>query len=86
MHDSICLEELGVPTAVIVTDEFLREAKAQCDALGLPKMEPVVIDHPLSTLSLYEINERAGQAVPGITSAWLSKESKSDGTGQSAVG
>ena len=65
------LEKLGVPTALIVTTEFVHEAKMQRTALGLPSLETVVIDHPLSTLSPSEIEARAAQAVPQVKSIWL---------------
>ena len=63
MHDAINLEEQGIPTAVIVTTEFLHEAHVQRQALGMEELEPVVITHPLSTLTDAEIDERTEQAV-----------------------
>jgi hypothetical protein len=59
MHDAATLEGLGVPTAPIVTVEFVEEARLQRDALGLRELEPAVIDHPLSTLSEEQIKGRA---------------------------
>jgi hypothetical protein len=63
---------MNVPTAVIVTTEFLREAAMQASVLGMPELKPVVIDHPLSTLSPEQIAERAEQAAPQVTKAWSS--------------
>jgi hypothetical protein len=34
----------------------------QCDALGMHDLTPIVIDHPLSTLTDEEIEQRAQQA------------------------
>lgn len=62
MHDAISLEEKGVPTAVVVTEVFLHEAQVQRAALGMNDLDPVVIQHPLSTLSDEEISSRAGDA------------------------
>lgn len=62
MHDAATLEGLGVPTAPIVTTEFVEEAHLQRDALGLRELEPAVIDHPLSTLSEEQIRQRAESA------------------------
>lgn len=70
MHDCVALEELKVPTAVIATNEFLREAHNQAAVLGMPDVEPVVIEHPLSTLSSTEIAGRAAQALPQVVRAW----------------
>jgi hypothetical protein len=40
-------------------------------ALGMSDLMPVVIDHPLSTLSEAEIDARAGQAAKGAVAVWL---------------
>jgi hypothetical protein len=71
MHDSVELEGKGLPTAVIVTSEFLLEARTQRDALGMTALEPVVIAHPLSSLTEEEIVKRAESALPLIERAWL---------------
>lgn len=64
---------MGRPTAVVVTTEFLHEAEVQRDALGLPDLLPVVIDHPLSTISEAEIDARAAQAAEQAIARWLGK-------------
>jgi len=70
MHDGISLESLGVPTAVIVTTEFLHEARVQRAALGMQGLVPVVIRHPLSSLSDEEIRGRAAQALEQVLGVW----------------
>jgi len=70
MHDGISLESLGVPTAVIVTTTFLHEARVQREALGMQGLVPVVIEHPLSSLSDDEIRGRAAQAVAQVLGVW----------------
>lgn len=70
MHDGFSLETLGVPTAVIVTTEFLHEARVQRGALGMQGLVPVVIQHPLSSLSDEEIRERAAQALEQVLGVW----------------
>jgi len=67
----VTLEALKIPTAVIVTTEFVREAATQAAVLGMPELTPVVIDHPLSTLSDDQIAGRAEQAAPQVTNIWL---------------
>jgi hypothetical protein len=57
----------------VVTTEFLHEAHMQRDALGMPDLLPVVIDHPLSTLSDAEIAARAEQAAAQAVQVWLGK-------------
>ena len=56
------MEAAARPTAVVVTTEFLHEAEVQRDALGMPDLTLVVIEHPLSTLTDEEIDKRARQA------------------------
>jgi hypothetical protein len=70
MHDGISLEALGVPTAVIVTTTFLHEAKVQRGALGMSALAPVVIEHPLSSLTDEEIDARAAQALEQALQVW----------------
>lgn len=72
MHDAATLEGLGVPTAPIVTTEFVEEARLQRDALGFHELEPAVTDHPLSTLSEEQIRQRAEAAARQCRSILLS--------------
>jgi hypothetical protein len=55
----------------VVTSEFLHEADVQRAALGMPDLTPVVIDHPLSTISDADIDARAVQAAKQATGIWL---------------
>ena len=71
MHDAVALEAGGRPTAVIVTSEFMLEADTQRDALGMTGLEPVVITHPLSSLTDAEIGKRVDEALPQIERVWL---------------
>lgn len=71
MHDSVMLEAKGRPTAMIATSEFVLEAKTQRDALGMTGLEPVVITHPLSSLTEEEIARRIEEALPQIERVWL---------------
>ena len=74
MHDAMSLESLGVPTAVIVTSEFVREAKLQRAALGMEGLVPVVIAHPLSSLIDADILARAAAALPQVQAVWAGKQ------------
>jgi len=76
MHDTVELETRGLPTALIITTEFQLEAQVQRDALGMLALDPVVIEHPLSSLTEHEIAQRAAQAWPQIESVWLSGQAR----------
>ena len=67
------MEALGRPVAVVVTAEFLHEAEVQRAALGMPDLTPVVIDHPLSTISDTAIDARAAQAAEQAEHIWLGR-------------
>ena len=54
-----------------MTSEFRHEAEVQRAALGMPDLMPVVIDHPLSTISDAEIDARAVQAAEQAARIWL---------------
>jgi hypothetical protein len=77
MHDTVMLESRGLPTAVIITGEFLLEAETQRDALGMAGLDAVVIAHPLSSLTEAEIGLRIEQALPQIERVWLSGKARS---------
>jgi hypothetical protein len=57
-----------------VTSEFLHETEVQRAALGMPDLLPVVIDHPLSTISDLEIDARAAQAAEQAARVWLGQQ------------
>ena len=71
MHDGVSLEARGRPTAVVVTGEFLHEAEVQRAALGMDALVPVVIRHPLSTLTAEEIEGRAADVATQAVRIWL---------------
>ena len=71
MHDGVSLEARNRPTAVVVTTEFLREAEAQRAALGMAGLVPVVIRHPLSTLTDAEIEARVADVATQAVRIWL---------------
>ena len=70
MHDSVALEDLGLPAAAIITSEFVVEAGTQLAALGRSDLQPVVIEHPLSTLGEEQIDARADAATPEVLRTW----------------
>ena len=74
MHDTVMLEAKGRPTAAIVTREFVLEAETQRDALGMAGLAPVVIAHPLSSLTDDEIARRTEEALPQVERVWLGNQ------------
>jgi hypothetical protein len=69
----VSLEKEGLPTAVVITEAFLHEAEVQRTALGMEGLSPVVIQHPLSTLTDEEIALRARQIAEQAPQVWLTR-------------
>ena len=65
------MERLGIPTASIITHVFLPTAKAMTRMMGVPDYEFVVAQHPLSSLTDEECDERAAQIADKVESILL---------------
>ena len=70
MHDAVGLETRGIPVALVITSEFTKEAEFQRRALGMDALKPVIITHPLSSLTAEEIDDRARQVVTQAVQVW----------------
>ncbi|WP_370180025.1 hypothetical protein [Rhodococcus wratislaviensis] len=54
-----------------MTTEFEHEARLQRDARGMADLEPVVITHPISSLTLEQLEGRAAEVAPQALDIWL---------------
>ena len=70
VNDAIQLESRGIPSAVIVTTEFQREAMLQRYARGMNDLEPIVITHPISSLPAEHLRQRSTEVAPQALSIW----------------
>jgi hypothetical protein len=71
VRDSIALEKLGIPSAVIITTEFVRETELTRQAIGMKALEPVVISHPVSSITAEEVAQRVAQIKKQAQQVWL---------------
>lgn len=71
IRDSIALEKLGVPSAAIITTEFVRETELTRQAVGMKALEPVVISHPVSSITQEEVAQRVAQIKEQAQQVWL---------------
>jgi hypothetical protein len=71
IRDSVALEKLGIPAAAIITTEFVRETELTRRALGMPDLEPIVIDHPVSSITQEEVDARVQQIKEGAQKVWV---------------
>jgi hypothetical protein len=62
LHDSIIGERLGLPSAGIMTSNFVSAAELMARALGAEGYRFVVIEHPISSASAQDLAERARRA------------------------
>ncbi|AGZ51501.1 UGSC family (seleno)protein [Mycobacterium kansasii] len=71
VNDAVRLEQAGVPTVVIVTTEFEREAQLQRESRGMAGLEPAVATHPISSLTLDQLESRAAEIAPQALRIWF---------------
>jgi hypothetical protein len=62
VHDGVFFEDSGIPTATVISAEFVRAARAQALALGAEAYETVVVAHPIQPLTREEVRALADQA------------------------
>jgi len=70
VNDAVRLEEAGLPTVVIVTTEFEHEARLQRESRGMAGLEPAVATHPISSLTLEQLDGRAAEIAPQARRIW----------------
>ncbi|MCF8477371.1 MAG: hypothetical protein K9G60_10080 [Pseudolabrys sp.] len=71
VRDAVALERLGLPSAAIITTEFAHETELTRQAIGMPGLKPVVIDHPVSSITAEEIAARVAQIKDQAQRVWL---------------
>ena len=64
MHDSVRLEEKGVPTVPLATDEFRTAARVQASRLGRPDLDAVFVPHPIQDRTDDEVRDAWLAMVP----------------------
>jgi hypothetical protein len=71
IRDAVALEDKGVPTAPIITTEFVNETRLTRTAIGMPALRPVVIDHPVSSITQEEVDARVATIKQQAQQVWL---------------
>jgi hypothetical protein len=66
LHDTIKLENWGIPAIAVATHEFTVPARAQAAALGRPDFDAVYVPHPIQDQTPAEIEARADLALDEI--------------------
>ncbi|MDQ2949756.1 MAG: hypothetical protein M3Y27_28090 [Acidobacteriota bacterium] len=68
MHDTIRLENLGVPAVALATHEFMTAARAQAAALGRPDFDAIYVPHPIQDQTKSEIEAKADAVLSEVIS------------------
>lgn len=71
VNDAVLLEQAGLPTVVIVTTEFEHEARLQREARGMAGLQPAVTTHPISSLTIEQLDGRAAEIAPQALRIWF---------------
>lgn len=71
VRDAVALEDRGLPSAPIITTEFVNETRLTRAAIGMPELRPVVINHPVSSITDDEVMERVGIIKVQAKEVWL---------------
>jgi alkanesulfonate monooxygenase SsuD/methylene tetrahydromethanopterin reductase-like flavin-dependent oxidoreductase (luciferase family) len=66
VHDGVFFEDHGIPTATVVSTEFVRAAAAQAGALGATEYRTIVVAHPIQPLTREEVRALADKAFDEI--------------------
>jgi len=66
VHDGVFFEDHGIPTATVISSEFVRAAAAQAQALGATAYKTVVVGHPIQPLTRDEVRALADKAFDEI--------------------
>ena len=66
MHDGVFFEDHGIPTATVISAEFVTAARAQAAALGATEYRTVVVAHPIQPLTREEVRVLADGAFDEI--------------------
>ncbi|HKT50292.1 MAG TPA: hypothetical protein VJV96_08330 [Candidatus Angelobacter sp.] len=74
MHDSVDLENLGVPAVPVATTEFMTPARIQAGALGRPGFDAVYVEHPIQDQTPQQIAGRADAIIEQIIKRLVSTQ------------
>jgi hypothetical protein len=71
LHDTLRLENMGLPSVPIATHEFMTAARAQAAALGRPEFDAVYVPHPIQDQTKQEIEAKADAVLEEVIARLL---------------
>jgi hypothetical protein len=73
--DAIFFEKRGIPASVLITEPFVPTAVGIARLAGMPGYPNVVIPHPVGSLSIAEVSQRADAVAETVGALLLRAES-----------
>jgi len=69
LHDSVEMERQGRPAVTVITQAFEVAAAMRAGVLGLPEHPTVVVEHPLASRTVADVETMVDAAVGRIAAA-----------------
>jgi hypothetical protein len=69
VHDSVWFETNKKPAVVIASSEFIDAAERQAEALGLPELRRVFVQHPIQDATDEQMRAKADMIVNDVIAA-----------------
>jgi hypothetical protein len=66
LHDAVQFEQLGLPSALIISDVFVGHIARFSETLGMPGYQPIVVPHPVSSKPDEWIRRLAREAADAV--------------------
>jgi hypothetical protein len=73
LHDTVRLENMGIPAVAVATTQFATPARVQAGALGRPGFDAVYVPHPIQDQTPEQVAARADAVAEEIVKR-LSRE------------
>jgi hypothetical protein len=70
------MEELGIPTAVIVTSPFIASSKAMAVSQGIPEYPFTTIPHPIAATEVSVLHEWVDEVIHEIENILLTGDTE----------
>jgi hypothetical protein len=74
LHDTISLENLGIPAVPVATTEFMAPARIQAGALGRAGFDAIYVPHPIQDQTPQQIAARADEVAGEIVRRLTGKQ------------
>ena len=71
MHDTVWFEIQSIPSVFLASTEFVEAASAQAEALGLPDVQRVFVQHPIQDATDAEMRMKVEAVFESILGALI---------------